>query len=225
MKKDYYSGTLYGERLKRCYDIAPPRVKQYLDAEIEYIVEEIGGTDQVLELGCGYGRVMKLVSPCVRTVVGVDTSGKTLAFAQEYLSRSLNCHIVQMDAACLGFQSDIFDAVLCIQNGLSAFHVDSKLVVNEAIRVTRPNGVVLFSSYSPKFWKHRLEWFQLQSAEGLVGEIDESKTGEGLIVCRDGFRATLVREYQLRKLFSSERTEVSIVEVDESSVFARVKVL
>lgn len=221
---DYYSHSLYGENLKRVYEIAPPRVKQYLNAEIEYVQKEINGMDQVIELGCGYGRVMKSLSPHVGHMVGVDLSGKTLEFAVKYLSELSNYHLFQMNAAQLGFQPQVFDAVLCVQNGLSAFRVDSRKLVEEAIRITRSGGVLLFSSYSPKFWEHRLEWFRLQAEEGLIGGIDESRTKNGVIVCKDGLRLTFVGEKQFTKLFTSEKTTVSTVEVDESSVFCRVEV-
>jgi ubiquinone/menaquinone biosynthesis C-methylase UbiE len=225
MTPDYYSKSLYGKGLKLCYDIAPPRIRQYLEAEIQYILGEIKGANLVLELGCGYGRVMKLVSSHVKTVIGIDTSEKTLVFGREYLSRRANCFLLGMDASRLGFKPDVFDAVVCVQNGLSAFRVDSRMVVREAIRVAHPGGSILFSSYSPKFWEHRLEWFRLQAKEGLIGEIDESRTKNGVIVCKDGLQLTFVGENQFKKLFTNERTDVTIVEVDESSVFCRVEVL
>lgn len=221
---DYYSQSLYGEKLKRVYDIAPPRVKQYLEAEIQYVLKEIKGMGTVTELGCGYGRVMKQLSPHVENVIGIDTSGETLAFARTYLS-GLPCRLFRMDASRLGFQPKVFDAVICIQNGISAFRVDSKILVREAVRVTRPGGVVLFSSYSPRFWEYRLEWFRLQAEQGLIGEIDESRTGDGIIVCKDGLRLTFVGESQFKKLFTSEKTKVSVEEVDESSVFCKAEIL
>ena len=52
-----------------------------------------------------------------------------------------------MDAAALGFRDRVFDVVVCIQNGISAFKVDRRALIAEAIRVTRPGGSVLFSSY------------------------------------------------------------------------------
>ena len=222
---DYYSQSLYGRKLKRVYDIAPLRVREYLEAEIQYTIEEIDGMDLVIELGCGYGRIMKSVSPHVEHMVGIDMSGKTLAFATEYLSGLSNCYLFQMNAVQLGFQSQVFDAVLCVQNGLSAFRVDSRALIEEALRITRPGGLLLFSSYSPKFWNYRLEWFRLQAEEGLIGEIDGDRTKEGVIICKDGLRLTFVGEKQFTKLFTSEKTRVSTVEVDESSIFCRVEVL
>lgn len=222
---DYYSHSLYGKKLKHVYDIAPPRVKQYLEAEIKYVLEEIKGMDEIVELGCGYGRVMKFLSSHVGTMVGIDTSRKTLEFGVKYLSPFSNCYFLLMDASRLGFESRVFDAVLCVQNGLSAFRVDSKILIQEVIRVTRSGGILLFSSYSPKFWEHRLEWFRLQAEEGLIGEIDENKTKNGIIICKDGLKLTFVGEEQFSKLFASEKTRVSTIEVDESSVFCKVEVL
>jgi 2-polyprenyl-6-hydroxyphenyl methylase/3-demethylubiquinone-9 3-methyltransferase len=222
---DYYAQSLYGEALKKCYDIAPPRVNQYLEAEIQYLIDHVNGLDLVLELGCGYGRVMKPVSGYVGVMVGIDTAEKTLLFGNQYLSGFSNCYLLNMDASHLGFNPKTFDAVFCIQNGLSAFRVDTRALVKEAITVTRPGGLVLFSSYSPRFWEHRLEWFRLQAKEGLIGEIDELKTKDGIIVCKDGLRLTYVKESQFLKLFTSEKTEVSVTEVDESSVFCTVHVL
>lgn len=225
MTKNYYSQSLYGKTLKRVYDIAPPRVRQYLEAEIHYATKEIEGMDLVIELGCGYGRVMNRLSPYVKELVGIDTAGKSLKFAREYLSALSNCSLFQMDASQLGFKSQVFDAVVCVQNGISAFHVDSRTLVREAIRITRPGGLLLFSSYSSKFWEHRLEWFRLQAQEGLLGEIDESRTRNGVIVCKDGLNLSFVGEKQFLKLFTSDKTNVSAVEVDESSVFCRAEVL
>jgi hypothetical protein len=48
---------------------------------------------------------------------------------------------------------------------------------------------VLFSSYSPRFWDPRLEGCRIQAEHGVVGEIDEDATGNGVIVCKDGFTA------------------------------------
>ncbi|MGD2109726.1 MAG: hypothetical protein PVI86_10070, partial [Phycisphaerae bacterium] len=37
----YYAERLSAERLKRCYDIAPPRIQQYLDAEIRHVLGKV----------------------------------------------------------------------------------------------------------------------------------------------------------------------------------------
>jgi len=218
----YYRERLSADRLLRCYEIAPERIRQYLDAEIRFVVSNLHGSDLVLELGCGYGRVMKAVSKFVFGIVGNDISRESLEFARSYMEGCENNDLFLMDASRMGFRSCVFDVVFCIQNGISAFGVDKKRLIAETVRVTRDNGIILFSSYSPKIWEARLEWFRKQSQFGLIGEIDGQKTCDGAIVCKDGFRATTVSSDEFVELFGDFGLNASIIEVDESSIFCRV---
>jgi len=167
---DYYSDRLSAERLLRCYEIAPPRVKQYLEAEVDYVLQKIRPGDLVLELGCGYGRVLRRLVSKARMVIGIDTSLASLLLAQQMLDDVSNCQLIKMDALHLAFCDRAFDLVACIQNGISAFHVNQKDLIRESIRVTKPGGTILFSIYSDKVWDDRLEWLRLQSEAGLLGE-------------------------------------------------------
>ena len=133
-----------------------------------------------------------------------------------------NCHLLNMDAIQLAFSDRVFDLVVCIQNGISAFHVDQQTLIQESIRVTKSGGKVLFSSYSDKFWEPRIEWFQLQADAGLLGEIDYEKTRNGVIVCKDGFKATTVRPKQFLSITRELSLKAKIVEVDESSIFCEI---
>ncbi|MBM3324521.1 MAG: class I SAM-dependent methyltransferase [Calditrichaeota bacterium] len=219
---DYYADKLSAERLKRCYEIAPPSVQQYLKAEIEFVLEKIKPGDTVLELGCGYGRVLVPLARKARRVVGIDTSLASLQLAQDELWGISNCYLAAMDAAQLGFRDKVFDVVVCIQNGISAFHVDQKDLIRESVRVAKSGGIVLFSSYSEKFWNARLEWFERQSEAGLLGEIDYDKTRDGIIVCKDGFTATTVRPDEFLSLTSDLNAKTRLIEVDESSLFCEM---
>jgi len=221
-KGTYYKDKLSANKLLKCYEIANPRIRQYLDAEIQFVISNVHGADVVLELGCGYGRVLRAVSPFVLMVVGNDISRESLELAKSHMKPYTNYGLVQMDASRMAFHPCMFDAVFCIQNGISAFGVDKKRLIAEAIRVTKNNGLILFSSYSPKIWKERLDWFRKQSQAGLLGKIDEEKTHDGTIVCKDGFRATTVSSSQFIELFSAFGLIASIIEVDESSIFCRV---
>ena len=218
----YYSHKLSAARLKQAYNIAPPRVRQHLDAEVSHVVKKIRPGDLVIELGCGYGRILPRLARKAGWVVGIDTAVRTLEFAQETLDTIPNCSLSRMDAVRLGFHDHAFDCLVCIQNGISAFHADQRALISESVRVTKSGGIVLFSSYSDKFWKHRIEWFELQSETGLLGEIDYEKTKDGVIVCKDGFTATTVRGKDFLALTTHLNVDVRIVEVDESSLFCEI---
>ncbi len=221
----YYAERLAGQRLHDCYEHAPPRVRQYLAAEITFALSRIRATDTVLELGCGYGRVMKELAGRAGTVVGIDTSASSLQLARSYLAGLLNCRCLHMNALRLEFADGSFDVVLCLQNGLSAFHVDPRAVIQESIRVTKEGGRVLLSSYSERFWSDRLNWFERQAEQGLIGELDRAATGDGVIVCRDGFHArTISRAEFLALTVGLHFRQRLILEVDESSLFCELVV-
>lgn len=220
----YYEDKLSAERLKQCYEIAPPRVQQYLEAEVAHVLERIHAGDMVLELGCGYGRALPLLAQKAGTVIGIDISSASLSMANQMLVNVSNCRLLGMNAVQLAFHDRVFDCVICIQNGISAFHVDQQALIRESARVTKPGGQVLFSSYSDKFWEERLRWFQIQSEAGLLGEIDDERTGDGVIVCKDGFTATTVRPGDFLALTVGLNLEPRIVEVDESSIFCELTI-
>jgi SAM-dependent methyltransferase len=220
----YYSQKLSAERLRLCYEVAPPRVQRYLEAEIEFVVERIDLSALVLELGCGYGRVLQRLVAKAKTVVGIDTANDSLRLAREVMGGAPSCHLFEMDAIELGFRDRQFDLVVCIQNGISAFSVDPRKLIEEAVRVTRSGKRVLFSSYSERFWEDRLDWFRIQSEYGLIGEIDEDATGDGVIVCKDGFRASTVGPDDFISLTADFGIVPEITEVDGSSIFCEIVV-
>jgi len=220
VKKDYYAEKLSSERLRKVYEVASPRVRRYLEEEIRFVLDRIPPQARVLELGCGYGRVLDRLTPRTESAVGIDTSWDNLTMASRQ-GRSGSV-LVLMDAVSLGFAEKTFDLVACIQNGISAFKVDPLSLMREGVRVTRPGGRVLLSSYSEKFWPHRLEWFREQARHGLLGEIDEEATGNGVIVCKDGFRASTFSPDDFLALAAGLGLTAEVFEVDESSVFCEI---
>lgn len=221
--KDYYTEKLAAEQLKKCYEIASPRVQQYLRAEVDFVLSNTRPGDLVLDLGCGYGRVIPQLASRAGFVIGIDNSHPSLLSGKEFLQDVPNSLLLEMDAAHLAFLDDSFDVVICIQNGISAFHAGQRRLIGESVRVVKSGSTVLFSTYSEKFWLHRLEWFERQAEAGLLGEIDYEKTGNGIIVCKDGFKATTVSPEDFLGLTSRLNIETRLVEVDESSLFCEMR--
>lgn len=215
----YYDKSLSADRLRQVYELAPPRTRQYLESEIAHVLSEVQPRHVVLELGCGYGRALARLAEKAVFAIGVDTSILSLKYGQSIHGQMANCRFVRADAVLLPFKDQTFDRVICIQNGISAFKVDRTALIRESLRVTKIGGRVLFSSYAEKFWPHRLEWFEAQSAAGLVGPIDYRKTRDGNIVCTDGFTAITISPEQFLTLVRGFDADVTIQEVDESSVF------
>jgi uncharacterized RDD family membrane protein YckC/2-polyprenyl-3-methyl-5-hydroxy-6-metoxy-1,4-benzoquinol methylase len=222
-KDHYYPKKLSGDRLKVCYSIAPPRVKQCLEAEIDFVLNKIKPSDRVLELGCGYGRVLLSLAEKAGMAVGVDMALDSLRLHGDLCQNVPRCSVLAMDAGHLSFKDGQFDKVVCVQNGISASNLEQKALIAEALRVTCPGGSVLVSSYAERFWEDRLVWFRLQAEHGLIGEIDEENTGEGLIVCKDGFKSSTVTAKNFRALASEFGLIPLVTEVDGSSLFCELR--
>lgn len=221
--KGYYAKKLAARKLRKCYEIAPPRTRQYLQAEMDHVLCRIKPSDIVLDLGCGYGRTLPVLAARSRFVIGIDNSPASIGLAERLSKKIANLAVKEMDAASLKFADGVFDLVVCIQNGISAFHADRKTLFVEALRVCRPGGMVLFSTYAEKFWPHRLEWFRLQAEAGLLGEIDEEKTAAGSIVCKDGFTVGTVGAEEFLRLAAGLPASVTLTEVDGSSLFCLLR--
>ncbi|TFG78543.1 MAG: class I SAM-dependent methyltransferase [Chrysiogenales bacterium] len=221
--EDYYAERLAAEKLRRCYEIAPPRIQQYLRAELDFALEFIHAGDSVLDLGCGYGRTLPELAARADSVTAIDNAPASVALARKTVEGLANVEVREMDAGALQFVNDTFSVVLCLQNGISAFHRDPATLLREALRVCRPNGTALFSTYAKRFWPQRLEWFELQAQAGLLGEIDRERTGNGFIACKDGFTATTFTPDQFHSLAASLPTVLTLTEVDGSSLFCTLR--
>lgn len=221
MDRRYYAKHLSASRLRRIYDLADARVRQYLAAEIAQVASLIHPGDHILEVGCGYGRVLGALAETAGTRWGVDNSMESLWMAR---SEYPGLFLALMDAGSLGFSNTSFDLVFGVQNFISACKVPSKHLLRECLRVVRPGGKVILSSYAEGFWPHRLEWFRQQAAEGLLGPIDEEATGGGVIVCRDGFRATTFGPGEFENLARSCGVKARVYSVDHASLFCEIPV-
>lgn len=218
MKENYYAQNLNAQKLYHVYETKYPRVRQYFESEISFVRNYLQGTERVLELGAGYGRIVKELAPSCKSIVGIDISKDNVDFGKEYLNDAPNAHLMVMDAHNLHFQ-ELFDVVLCLQNGLSAMKVEPIEFVKKVMGLLLNGGRAFFSSYSAKFWDHRLAWFQEQSEKGLLGEIDIEKTKDGVIICKDGFRATTHSPEDMDRFGKASGFAYEVIEVDESSIF------
>jgi ubiquinone/menaquinone biosynthesis C-methylase UbiE len=109
------------------------------------VKEFIDGLDEgseVLDVGCGNGRNMKLRDDCHFT--GVDNSEELVK-----ISRGEGLNVQLGDLRNLEFPDDSFDAVICIA---VIHHIsdanDCKKAVSELLRVVKPQGRVFIQVWS-----------------------------------------------------------------------------
>jgi SAM-dependent methyltransferase len=97
--------------------------------------------DVVLEIGCGIGRIGKLLSRECLHWFGSDISGGMLKHASERLRENPNTTLVELSTVGLmEFPRDAFDLVYCSIVFMHLLEWDRYRYVQEAYRVLRPGG-------------------------------------------------------------------------------------
>ena len=218
--KNYYKNKLSGNHLHQVYALASDPVRAYLHGEIEFCRGKIQSGNQVLELGCGYGRIVKALAADKHSVTGIDNAPLNIESARAYLQNINNVDVITMNVNSLEFDDESFDCVLCLQNGLSAFGMDPLVVLKEGWRVTKKRGCLICSTYSDAFWPYRLAWFHEQANAGLLGEIDNDKSNSGIITCKDGFISRSTRAEDFRHYAELLNLNVEICTLNSGSLIA-----
>jgi len=90
MKENYYAQNLNAQKLYQVYQTKYARVRQYLESEISFVRNYLHGTEHVLELGAGYGRIVKELAPSCKSIVGIDISKDNVEFGKKYLKDTTN---------------------------------------------------------------------------------------------------------------------------------------
>ena len=122
---------------------------------------------RVLEVGCGTGHWLRLLSDSGTRVTGLDVSAQMLAYARSQVPKAA---LAQGSAEHLPCASDSFERVFCI----NAFHhfQDKAAFLSEAMRVLRPGGLMMTVGLDPHAGVDR--WYIYEHFENAL-EIDRRR--------------------------------------------------
>jgi len=150
-KKDVLSPTTFWDEMAPYYDeyIASTRYKFFKsEDEAKFFNQLFKGRHLVLDLGCGTGRTIRLLSGRGYKFVGIDISKKMLQIAK----RSKQGNYVLADVRHLPFSDSTFNAVFSLHAGpishLKTF--DEKLrAFKEVSRILKPRGLLFIDVRNP----------------------------------------------------------------------------
>jgi ubiquinone/menaquinone biosynthesis C-methylase UbiE len=123
---------------------------------------------RIMEVGCGTGHWLEVLSAPDRSLIGVDYSRGMLAQAQV---KHIQAQLVQGVARQLPCKSGDFDFVYCI-HALHHF-VDPCAFITEAHRILRPGGKLVILGGGPP--ENRTDWYVYQYFDGVF-ETDLERT-------------------------------------------------
>lgn len=108
-----------------------------------------GRLGRVLDIGCGTGRMMSLLSPRADSVLGIDLSRRMLALARSRIAGEglANCTVRQADMARIPSPDRSFDLVLLCM--VLHYADDPAAVLAEAARLVAPGGQLTVIDLAP----------------------------------------------------------------------------
>lgn len=119
------------------------------DKILEELVKKIGRGKAVLEVGCGEGRNLVLLSSLFSEVVGLDFSPEALKRAQSnYPDLCSKIKFIQAGVPLLPFVDQSFDLVLCWDTMSHLKPREFKTSIAEFYRVLFPSGHLIVNTFS-----------------------------------------------------------------------------
>jgi ubiquinone/menaquinone biosynthesis C-methylase UbiE len=126
---------------------------------------------EMLDFGCGVGRMTRAFSEYFRSSVGIDVSGKMVELAIKFNSDRPECEFIASASADLPFADATFDFVFSV---LVLQHLPKKSMIlgylSEFIRVAKNGGVIVFQLTNEVPVRQRIQGRRrLWSVLALVG--------------------------------------------------------
>jgi SAM-dependent methyltransferase len=110
--------------------------------DVRRLLAHLRGSDTVLNIGCGIGRVDLHLAPHVAELWAIDISGQMIALARKRLKHLTNVHLLEIqDGDFLkAFADDRFDLVFSYLVLQHLEKEDAYRYMKEAYRVLKPGG-------------------------------------------------------------------------------------
>ena len=145
----------------KCFITLPSReIGEFLEKETAFVEHFTWEKQRILEIGCGYGRLMKIIARRATHVVGIDFSPMQLTKAELYLEGLDNVAYFSMDADNLGLEENRFDTTVCLNSSLSNMPGIETTVIAEMKRVTKPGGKIILTVLAENAEKAQIANYQ-----------------------------------------------------------------
>jgi SAM-dependent methyltransferase len=135
------------------YTLGDPALMAAATDELVAVIRQwapVEGRD-VLDFGCGIGRVAQALAPEVRSITGVDVSAGMVAAARRRLAGFPNARVRLGDGHALPCEDAAFDIALaidCMPFLVQAGEAALDAQIGEFARVLRPGGALLVFNWS-----------------------------------------------------------------------------
>lgn len=200
----YYTFLDWDRFVERC----SPLLKEYYNKELDF-VKNLSG--DVLEIGCGTGRILTILAKKCRRVVGIDKEKVMADISKNKLKKRRNVEICKQNAKRLKFPDNSFDFVLCMASTFGNLGRDKLPVLKEMKRVCKLNGKVIISVYNERALKPRLDSYANDEL------IHVKVTKQGTVYTKEGLFSEQFTKKKLISLFKRLKLKYKIISLNKIS--------
>ncbi|MDP1884475.1 MAG: class I SAM-dependent methyltransferase [Candidatus Moranbacteria bacterium] len=123
---------------------APPTILQkFFTGDIDFIKNKLTRNQNILEVGCGFGRLLYPLSTVSKNVTGIDFSKNQIQKTANNTKQSKNITVRLMRAEKMNFKNNCFDQSICLNNSLGNMPGIEKQVIQEMKRITKAGGKII----------------------------------------------------------------------------------
>lgn len=201
--KDFYETFDFDRMIN---DKAPELIQEFLDGEIRFITKHIKPYSSILEIGCGYGRLLRILAKNSKNVIGIDFSKKMIESSRENLKNLKNVDVILMNADNLSFKDNSFDYVVCLDASFGNMPKIEQKSLNEMKRVCKKDGEIIISVFSENAKNTQIENYRRIGLKEIKDDGNAIHTSEGLYSRR-------FSEPELTELFKKARLECQIIKI------------
>lgn len=142
---DYISSVLLSAHLNPHHDNAS-RNHHFIEESSKWLLSQITNVDSLLDLGCGPGLYTSKFSESINTVVGVDFSSRSIAYAKEHDSKT-----AYIEADYVDLELDrVFDTITMIHCEYGSLNPDNRKKLLETIKQSlKKEGQFFFDIFTP----------------------------------------------------------------------------
>jgi len=192
-------------------EAASPEIQDLFKKEIDYLKNSIKPNSRVLDVGCGFGRHIKILAGFSKEIIGVDNNENMIQKAKQNLPDFKNVKLFLQNAKKINFDNDSFDYVICMTNTFGDFFEgdsfkDIRLdVLKEMKRVCKEGGKIILSVFSEKSLETRKKSYE--KANLSITKIEKGIVYGGKVAFSQ------FEKPQLEELFNKIDLKVKITEL------------
>ena len=183
---------------KRYLKICPPLIRDWVQKETQWLLQNIKRNSVVLDVGCGWGKDLKAIAKIVKKGVGIDRDSEIIKEAKRNLAKFKNVEVFLEDALKMHFEDNTFDYVFCLGNTFGNFGRNKYKILREMKRVAKNNGKIIISVYSEKALPVRMEGYV------KVGWQIKKITKDGTVYTKDGIVSEQSSKRKLKEFLKKQ---------------------